>query len=85
MQVSVEHIVRFDFGLEAPVVLIHVGETGDTRKSDPARSTRRRENSQALDPLIDALEGRTPVEMIVAGRVQDVSRAIAAIEVAGAT
>jgi hypothetical protein len=33
---------------------------------------------------IDALEGRTPVEMIVAGRVQDVSRAIAAIEVAGA-
>jgi hypothetical protein len=30
------------------------------------------------------LDGRTPVEAIAAGRVEDVSRVIAAIEVAGA-
>ena len=37
-----------------------------------------------LGKSIDALDGRTPVEAIAVGRVQDVSRVIAAIEVAGA-
>jgi hypothetical protein len=37
-----------------------------------------------LGESIDALDGRTPVEAIAGGRVQDVSRVIAAIEVAGA-
>lgn len=37
-----------------------------------------------LGKSIDALDGPTPVEAIAVGRVQDVSRVIAAIEVAGA-